>query len=173
MRIEAKVEQSTRDLLNHAMKGELEELPRVIGAINDDRRVRESLELCVLIAGYVTIDVCGSEWPSEKSLRTISANLVKAETRFMLKDTEVYEFLARNALRFEPLRDVFSTPDDASLTPFLITASMLVTYGPAEKGVWEYLDEIEEALELAGGVKPSAYPAMILMARSRAANKTS
>lgn len=164
MRIDPKVEQPTRDLLDHAMKGELSELPRIVREIGDEFRVRECLELCVLIAGYVAIDVCGAEWPTEASLRKISANVAKAENRFTLDEAEVYAFLDRNALRFEPLSGVFTTPDDATLTPFLITASMLVTYGPRDKGVWEYLDEAEEALEASANAKPSLAPAMILRA---------
>lgn len=170
MRIDPRVEQTTRDLLDHAMKGELAELPRIVGAINDDRTVQDCLKLCVMIAGYTAIDVCGSEWPNEKSLRKISANTAKAaKSRFNLDEAEVHAFLDRSALRFEPLRDVFSTQDDAVLTPFLITASMLVTYGPRDKSVWDYLDEVEEALEASAALKPSILPAMILRAHMPAA----
>jgi hypothetical protein len=171
MRIDPQVERPTRDLLNHAMKGELPELPRIVRELGDDRRVRECLELCVLIAGYVTVDVCGAEWPTEASLRKISGNVARAETRSTLDEAEIYAFLERNALRFEPLNDVFATPDDATLTPFLITASLLVTYGPRDKGVWEYLDDAEEALEASANAKPGLLPAMILRAHMPAAER--
>lgn len=165
MRIDPRVEQTTRDLLDHAMKGELAELPRIISAIDDDRIVQDCLKLCVMIAGYTAIEVCGSEWPNERSLRKISANTAEAaKSRFTLDEAEVYAFLERSALRFESLRDVFATQDDAVLTPFLITASMLVTYGPRDKSVWNYLDEIEEALEASAGLKASVLPAMVLRA---------
>lgn len=166
MRIDSKVEQTTRDLLDHAMKGELAEIPRIIGSINDDRIVQDCLKLCVMIAGYAAIEICGAEWPNEKSLRKISANTANAaKSRFRVDETEVYAFLDSSALRFRPLSEIYPTQEEAMLTPFLITASMLVTYGPKDKTVWEYLDQIEGALEASAALDASILPALILRTR--------
>lgn len=164
MRIDPEVEAPTRKMLGHAMRGELDEIPSVLQTIGD-QRAREAIGLCVLIAGYTAVDVCGKQWPTPAEVRKIADNMAAAETRFTLDPTQVYAYLSRSALGFESLDQVFSTPGDIAMQPILMTASMLVTYGPQEKDVWEFLDEAEEALEATDSIKPSVLPAMILRSR--------
>lgn len=161
MRIDRDVEGPTRDMLDHAMRGELEDIPRIFQALRESQR-HQSLNLCVLIAGYIAIDVSRSQWPSDVVVRRIADNAARVETRLKLDATQVYDFLLRTALRFEPLEQVFPDPMDAALAPILITASLLLTFCPKGKGLWAYLDEIETATEAAAEMKPYMYPAVIL-----------
>lgn len=161
MMIDREVERRTRDMLDSAMRGELEDIPRRFQAMEHGAR-RQSLDLCVLIAGYIAIDASGSQWPSDVALRRIAENAVRAETRLKLDVSDVYDFLAKTALRFEPLEQVFSDPADAALAPILITASLLLTFCPKGKDLWTYLDEIEAATETAAAMKSSLFPAVIL-----------
>jgi len=164
MRIDPKAEQATRQMLGHAMRGELSEIPKIAQSAGDERVFRESISLCLLIAGYIAIDVCGSEWPTTTSLHKIAENVAQAENEFRLDANRVYDYLEKAALGFQPLDEVFPTAEEKALWPILITASMLLTYSAKDRDQWDYLDDIEEGLEASAAVKPSITPAMILRA---------
>lgn len=161
MGIDWDVEVPTRNMLGHAMRGELEEIPPIVQSLGDEG-LRRSLSLCVLIAGYIAIDVCGSQWPSDAALHRMAEKAVQAETELNINESQVYDYLARTALRFEPLDKVFPEPSDAALAPILITASLLLTFTPKGKDQWSWLDEIETATGAAAEMKPYMYPAVIL-----------
>lgn len=169
MRIDVNIESSTRTMLDHAMRGELEVLPGLFEALGDASRRKQCLELCVLVAGYIAVDVAGGRWPSESNLRKIAANAVKVETRLNLTESGVYDYLARVVGRSEPPNQVFTDGNDAIFAPILITASLLLTFHPREKKIWEYLDEIEQATEAAAALSPAVYPAVILRSQISAA----
>lgn len=164
MQIDPTVEQSARKLLGHAMRAELDDVARLASSLSD-AQFQQALELCVATAGYVVIDVCGMEWPTEANLRKIAKNVAEAGTKLSLDPEVVFAFLSRVALRAEPLRDVFPAEQDAAMTPLLIASRILVVYCPQGRDQWDYLDEIEDALEVASSLKPSAYPAVFLRAR--------
>ncbi|MQA77396.1 MAG: hypothetical protein GEV10_02765 [Streptosporangiales bacterium] len=145
MRINPTIEEATRTMLNHAVRGELEEL-RKKGASLDEGALREALGLCLAIAAHVTVDVCGGERPSEADLRTLADNVAKAETEFKLDATEIHRYLARSVFGGESLDQVFSSEDAASL-PFLATGSILASYSPDGREWWDYLDAVESAIE--------------------------
>ena len=172
MRIDPKVENPTRTMLAHAVQRELDELSGVIREIGDKQRFSECLELCVIISGYVAVDVLGPDWPTEAGLRRMAQKAAKAEDDYRLDETQIYDYLRKSAIGFQNLDHVFSSGEEMASWPIVITASLLLTFCPRGKEIWAYLDEIEEALEMASAAKPSAYPAMILMAHSLEANKT-
>lgn len=161
MAIDWGIEVPTRKMLGHAMRGELEEIPPIVQSLGDEG-LRRSLGLCILIAGYIAIDVCGSQWPSDAALHRIAENAVRSETELNFNESQVYDYLARTTLRFEPLDKVFPKPADAALAPILITASLLLTFTPKGKDQWTWLDEIETATGAAAEMEPYMYPAVIL-----------
>lgn len=163
MRIDPAVERSARKLLGHAMRAELDEAAQLAGSLSD-AQFQEILQLYVAVSGYVVIDVCGMEWPTEANLRKIATNVAEAGTKLSLDPGIVFEFLSRVALRAEPLRAVFESERDAAMAPLLISSRILVVYCPPEKDQWNYLDEIEEALEMASSLKPHVFPAVLLRA---------
>lgn len=163
MRIDPRVEAPAREMLDHAMKGSLDEIPKVIEGL-DPQQYQQAIGLCALISGYAAIDICGSQWPIEADLRKIAENVAKRTTRFTLDATQLYEYLSRSALRFEPLERVFGNFQDAANWPILMTASLIVTYCPPGKNVWQYLDEIETGIEAADEIPPHVVPAVILKA---------
>lgn len=164
MQIDPAVEQSARKLLGHAMRAELEDAARLASSFSD-AQFQQVLELCVATAGYVVIDVCGMEWPTEANLRKIAKNVAEAGTKLDLDPEAVFAFLSRVVLHAEPLREVFMAEQDAAMVPLLITSRILVVYCPQGRDQWDYLDEIEDALEVASSLKPSVYPAVFLRAR--------
>lgn len=164
MPIDPKVEATTRNMLDQAMRGKVEEIPSKLEALEGEHR-RRCVELCLMITGYVVIDVCGSRWPSDDAVRIIAENAVKAETRLKFNESEVYNYLARTVLGFKPLKETFPEPADELMAPILITGSLLLTSRPRDKDLWRYLDEIESATEAADSMERYFFPAVIYRSR--------
>lgn len=158
-------------MLGYAVKGELDGLAKVMQGINDDRLFADCLGLCTNIAGYIAVDVMGPEWPSESSIRHMAHRLVESESAVQLDETVVYDYLKKAALEAQSWDQVFSNIQDAAGWPIIITASMMLSFCPREKTLWEYLDVIEEALETADAVKQSTLPAMVLRAHRLGDNR--
>lgn len=171
MRIDPKAEKLTRTMLGHAVKDELDELAKVIQGINNDRLFADCLGLCTNIAGYIVVDVMGPGWPSEAGLRHMARRMVESENKVQLDETAVFDYLEKAALEAQPWDQVFSNIQDAAGWPIIITASLMLSFCPREKTLWEYLDVVEEALETADAVKQSALPAMILRAHRLGDNR--
>lgn len=170
MRIDPKIEDPTRTMLDHVLKDKLEEIPRVVESIGDER-FRECLGLCLVIAGYVTVDVLGPEWPTDAGLRELSEAVARARIDVELDASQVFDFLRTSVIGFRSMDNVFSSDGDKVMLPIVITAALMLAFCPRGKKVWAYLDDIEEALEAADSVKPSILPAMILRAHRIEASK--
>jgi hypothetical protein len=158
MPIDPKIEQSTRTMIGHAMRHELEELNAFIAAERDET-VLGVIGLCVLASGYIAIDVC-EQWPTEADRREIAT---KAAIKLDVAESDVYEFLSRVALGDERLNDVFPMPKAHTL-PLLIVADLLAAFRHREKQWWEYLDQIWDAAETAQQVRIAILPALMLRA---------
>lgn len=161
MRIDPNVERAARDALDHALKGRLEEIPQVLRGLGDDAQYRSVLELCVAIAGYVAVDVCGSTLPGEAELRKIAENMARVTASFDLNADDVKSYLSRVVFGREMLSQVFTDQNDAAFMPILTAASMIVTFCPKGKTPWDYLDAIEAATEAAASVEDHISPAVI------------
>jgi hypothetical protein len=93
------------------------------------------------------------------------------DAKFDLDESDVYAYLARAALGFEPLLDVFPDKGRAATVPFFGTATLLVAYRPDGKHWWEYLDVIEQSLEAAAPLPETVVPALLLLTRRNRALK--
>jgi hypothetical protein len=167
MRIDPKIEKPTRDMLGDAIRGEFEEMAQAAQVIGDER-FRECLGLCLRAAAYIAIDVCGQRWPSNADLHKIAQNMAGVEMEFDLRESDIYDYLARAALGFEPLIQVFPDPQTAASVPIFATATLLVSYRTHGKDWWDYLETIEEAVEAAAVTDLSVLPALILRSRREA-----
>jgi hypothetical protein len=170
MQIDPKVEGPTRTMLSHVIRDELEAIPTVVEKLGDER-FGECVELCVVLAGYVTIDVLGPEWPTDAGLRELAKGVARAQIDVDLDESRVHEYLRKCAIGSQPIDSVFTSAEDLVTLPVVIAAALLLAFHPRDLEIWAYLDAIEEALEIADSVKPSAYPAMILAAHKRAAER--
>jgi hypothetical protein len=163
MRIDPRIEKPARDMLGHAVRGELEQMAGVAQAIGD-QRLQECLGLYLRVAAYIAIDVCGQRWPSDADLRKIAKNMAGVQMDFDLQEADVYDYLARAALGFEPLIQVFPEAESAAV-PILATATLLVSYRRNDEDWWEYLEMIEGTLEAAAATDLSVLPALLLRSR--------
>lgn len=165
--IDPKVEKPFRAALGHALRGELSEMNHLLEELSVDQG-GAALGLCILVTGYVAIDVCGRRWPGNASVRSIAehvANTGRIVKEIGLKTQQVYDFISRVALGGEPLEDVFPDADEGAKLPFIVAAHTLGTYHPREIEWWEFLDAIEYALEKAWATDLNVLPALMLRAR--------
>jgi hypothetical protein len=169
LRIDPKLEDATRDLLGHTVRGEWDELARVIQTIGEERYA-ECLALILRIAGYVTIDVVGHEWPTDAKLHKIASVVTETDDMGLeLQEADVYVFLSRVVLGFEPLVAVFTAREKIGEVTTSTTAALLVYYRPDGKHWWEYLDQIEQSLEVAADLSEAVVPALLLLTRRQRA----
>lgn len=171
MRIDPKIEKPTRALLGHAIRGEWDEFTGVIEDAGEERFL-ECLSLCLRIAGYIAIDVCGGTWPSDADLRELGQRMAAVDLDLGLTEADVYNYLARSALGFEPLADVFPDKEQVGGVPVFATAALLVSYRRHGTDWWDYLEQIERALEEAAALSEDAFPAALLLSRRNYALKS-
>ncbi|HXL94789.1 MAG TPA: hypothetical protein VN969_38165 [Streptosporangiaceae bacterium] len=167
MQIDPAIEKALRSMFGHVLRGELEEIPQAISSFPDDRHFREALALCAATSGYVAIQACGNTWPADVALRRIAEKVERAARsvrKFTLAASDVYDYLARSVLGRERTDQVFTSSEDVVNLPILITASMLLTFRPSEQHWWQYLDQIEAAIEVAWALDTSVLPAAVFRA---------
>jgi hypothetical protein len=161
--IDRKVEEPTRDMLGHAIRGEMQDLAALIQSVGDER-YRQVLGLCLVAAAYAAVDVSG-RWPTDADLREIARVVVEHETEVQLDQADVYDYLSGAALGFKPLPEALGDEVSAATLPVFITGSMLFTFKPKGQEWWDYLDQIWGAYETAETVDVSVLPALQVRAR--------
>jgi hypothetical protein len=165
MVINPKAEKSTRELLGHAIRGELPELAVAIQAAGNET-YRQCIALCLLVAGYVAVDVC-KRWPIDADIREVARNAAEADGRMELTESDFYGFLAGSVLGDETLDQALGTIEAAATLPVLLTGSLLLTFRPRGQKWWDYLDAIESALDAAATIDASVLPALTLFTRRK------
>jgi hypothetical protein len=169
-RIDPNTEKPTRDLLGHAIRGELDEMSRLVYAIGDQRYL-ECITLCIAITGYVAVDVCRIQWPADADLREIARHAASTSDDYDLDETAVFDFLSRIVFGADKLDQVFPDLAVSTTLPVLATARILLSFCPRDKDWWEYLDVIEVASEQATVVDPAVLPALMFMVRGAQVRK--
>lgn len=162
MRIDPKVEELTRTMLGHVIRDEFRDLASMIRSIEEERRFQDCITLCVMIAGYVAVDVNGNEWPSEASIQQIAEVVCRSAINVPFDQEDVRKYLTNTVLGSRSLAESFSDLEDAATQPIFVAAALLLAFFRKGGDVWSYLDEIEEALEASADLKPSITPAVIL-----------
>jgi len=169
-RIDPSIEKPTRDLLGHAVRGELDQMGQAIYAMGDQRYM-ECTALCIAIAGYVAIDASGMRWPSDSALREMANHTAETTAEFEIRAADLYDFLSRVAFGSDKLDQVFPDLAISTTFPVLAAARILVAFRPHKaqhEHWWQYLDAIEGALEQAAVLDPAVLPALMLRVHSSA-----
>lgn len=170
MNVDPKIEDSTRTMIGHTVRGELRELDQLIETVGD-QVYGMSAAYCVLAAAYLAIDVSG-RWPTDTDVRKIAQLAASSSSRYGLSEQDVYDYIARIALAGELMNLVFAGADVDIRLPVLITAQLLVAFCPKGKTVWEYLDTIWNAFNVAEHADMSILPALLIrQKRSQSAAK--
>ena len=165
-RINPKVERVLREALGDVPRVEPDQIAAPLAAL-DDRERTEALGLAVIITCYVAVDVCASQWPVENSVRGIAEDLATTSTnaeRLRLDPEQIYAYLSRTVLGPEKMEDVI--PDEPAFTqlPIIVASEALAVYAPKGMGKWDYLDQIESAIEIASALDAPVLPAAVMRA---------
>lgn len=160
------MEKALREALTSAAHIEADQIDAPLAELDDTERA-EALSLALIITCYVMVDACGTQWPTQPSVRRIAGALATTGTmakQLHLDAEEIYAYLSRTVLGPEPLEDVI--PDEPKFTrlPIVVAEQALAVYSPKEMGIWDYLDQIESAIEIASALDASVLPAAVMRA---------
>jgi hypothetical protein len=167
VRINAKAEKALREAMGHVAHSEADQIEPALAMLDDAERT-EALALSIMVACYVVVDVCQNQWPDDASVQRIAdglATIGTAAERLHLDTGEIYAYLSRSVLGTEPLEDVI--PDEPMFTrlPIIVAQRAVGVYRPDKgKGWWDYLDQIESAIEIASALDTTVLPAAVMRA---------
>lgn len=165
-RIDAKPEKALRQAMSNVPRGDADKITAPL-AVLDDRERAEAVGLAITITCYVAVDVCGNQWPTQASVKRIAGALATgtaAAERLQLDSEENYAYLSRVVLGAERLEDVIRDEPKFTSLPVIVAEQALVVYCPKEISVWDYLDRIESAIEVASALDMTVLPAAVMRA---------
>jgi hypothetical protein len=166
-RINAKVEKALRETIGSVPHAEADQIEAPLAALTDDERL-EAIGLSIIITGYVVVNVCDSQWPNDASVRRIAHGLATVGTtakRLQLDAEEIYRYLSRTVLGAESLEDVIPDEAKARRLAIIVAQRAVGVYRPdKDKGWWDYLDQIESAIEIASALDATVLPAAVMRA---------
>lgn len=165
-RFNAKPETALREAIGSVPHVDADQITAPLAAL-DERERAEALGLAAFITCYVMVDVCGNTWPKNSTVRRIADALATRGTiakRLRLDAEEIYAYLSRTVLGPERLEDVI--PDEPQFTrlPVVVAGQALAVYSPKEMGMWDYLDRVESAIEVASDLDAAVLPAAVMLA---------
>jgi hypothetical protein len=165
-RFNAKVEKALRQALDSVPRVEEDQITTPLAVLDDEERT-EALGLAIIVTSYIAIDACGSQWPTQTSVQRIAGALATKGTtakRLQLDAEEIHVYLSRVVLGPERMEDVI--PDEPHFTrlPVIVAQRALAVYCPKGIGMWDYLDRIESAIEIASALDASVLPAAVMRA---------
>lgn len=161
--IDPKVEEPTRKMLGHAIRGETQDLSALILSVGT-QRYRRVIELCLLASAYIAADASG-RWPTGADVREIARLVHERGIAIKLDQDDVYDYLSGAALGFQSLPEALHSDMAAAILPVLVTGNMLFTFRPDGQKWWDYLDQIWGAYEKAEAVDVSVLPALQVRAK--------
>lgn len=165
-KINAKAETALRQALTSVARFGEDQIEPCLASL-DDRERAEALSLAVIITGYVAVDACGTKWPNQASARQIAEDLATTGTvarQLQLDPEKIYQYLSRAVLGSERLQDVIPDEPDFTRFPVVLAERALAVYCPKQMKVWDYLDHIESAIEVASALTPAVLNAAVLRA---------
>lgn len=166
VRINAKVEKALREAMGHVAHAEADQIEPALATLDEGERT-EALRLALLVACYVMIDACDSQWPVQASVRRVAGALATTGTaakKLHLDAEEIYAYLSRVVLGPERLEDVVPNEPMFTRLPVIVAQRAAVVYHPKDLDTWDYLDRIESAIEIASALDAQVLPAAVMRA---------
>jgi hypothetical protein len=151
----------TRKMLACSIAGDFDGLGELIAEAGEDK-YRKVLAYCLLIAGYLVVDICGGDWPSDANIRNISRTVAEREIEIELDQDDIYNYLSTVVVGFQPLNVGLTDQQLQFIFPVVATGSMLFTYRPKGMKWYEYLNRIQVAYDRAEITAGWVLPAMVL-----------
>ncbi len=165
-RINAKADKALREAIDNVGHAEADQIEVPLTRLDETERA-EALGLAIMVAGYVIVDASGTQWPDDANVRQFAGSLAtggRTVKRLQLDAVQIHAYLSRVVLGAEPVGDVI--PDEPMFTrmPVIVAQRAIVSYSPEETGIWDYLDRIESAIEVAWALEASVLPAAVMRA---------
>lgn len=165
-RINAKVERALREAMGHVAHAEVDQIEPSL-AVLDEHELFEALGLAAAITCYVALDVSKGRWPNDASVRRMAADLAATGStaeRLHLDAEEIYAYLSRTVFGMESIGDVIPDGGKATNLMVIVAQRAAVVYSPKEMSTWDYLDVVEEAIDIASELNPAVIPAAVMRA---------
>jgi hypothetical protein len=165
-RINAKAENALREALASVPHVEENRITTPLAVLDEQERA-EALGIATLITCYIMVDACGTRWPGLTSVRRIANTLATTGTtarRLQLDAGQIYAYLSRTVLGPERLEDVIPEEPMFTRLPIIVAQRALAVYHPKKMVMWEYLDQIESAIEVASSLNAAVLPAAVMLA---------
>lgn len=161
MPINPRVEEPLRDILGHTIRGDLDSAGRLSEEAGDDL-YREILGLSVIVTGYIAVDA-PERYPNDADLRAMAKSAAESKANLPVTADEIHTYLSRVVFGGEKASDVFRDREKVSTIPLFTLAGLLLRFTPKSM-LWPgYLDLIEDGLEQADKVQPTARPAVVYL----------
>lgn len=171
MGIDEKIEEPLRKMLYHSIRNELDEVAEVAVSMGD-KAYTAGLELCVMICGYIALDV-GERWPTEADLREMARQSARSVTKLPVAEEDMYTFLSRVVFGVEQLDSVFTDQEKVVKVPLFTAANALLIYAPRDLHWQDYLDLIWDGTEKASEARDTVLPALWFRVRAQKARAAS
>lgn len=165
-RINAKVEKALREAIGDVRDADADQVGAPLAALTEAERT-EAIGLSITITCYAVVDACGSQWPDGGDLRQIADDLATTGAtaeRLRLDAAEINAYLSRTVTGPEPLDDVISDRMRAERLVIIVAHRAIVVYSPKGGSMWDYLDRIESAIEVASALDATVLPAAVMRA---------
>jgi hypothetical protein len=163
-RFDAKAEMALRKAFTSVARLDGDPVESALAELNDRERT-EALGLALMITGYVMVDVCDARWPNQASVRRIAKDLAttgKVARRYELDAGRVFEYLSQVVIGQDRVGDFSSVEHSFGDLVVVVAEQALVVYCPKGMEIWDYLDQIESAIEEAWVLKTTVLPAAVL-----------
>jgi hypothetical protein len=164
--INAKAEKALREALINVARVKVDQITAPLLALDDTERAT-ALGIALIVTGYVGVHACGTQWPNDASVRQIAEDIATAGTaakRLQLDAGEIYAYLSRAVFGPEQAEDVIPDEPEFTRLPVIVAEQALAVYCPKDMGIWDFLDRIESAIEVASALDASVLPAAVMRA---------
>jgi hypothetical protein len=152
--------------MGHVAQAEPDQIEPSLAVLDETERT-EAIGLAVMITCYVMVAACGAQWPTDASTRRIARSLATVGTsaeQMHLDSEQIYHYLAQVVLGTATIRDVVLDESMRVRLPVIVAQWATVVYSPKEMSTWEYLDQIESAIEVASALDEAVLPAAVMRA---------
>jgi hypothetical protein len=165
-RINAKAEKALRDAMGHVAHAEADQIGAPLAGL-DKMEHAEAAGLAIMVTGYAVVKACGTQWPTDTTVRRVADRLATAGSaarRLDLDTGQIYDYLSRVVFGGEPIEN--ATPEEPMFTrlPVIVAQRAVVGYMPKGMDWWEYLDQIESAIEVTLALDAAVLPAAVYRA---------
>jgi hypothetical protein len=165
-RLNPKVKRALRDAMGHVARAEADQIDAALAVLDEVERT-EAITLSILITCCIVVDACGAQWPDEFSLRQIAHDLAASgpvARKLGLSPGEVHTYLSLAVTGGKNVEDVIHRDPRLIRLPIIVAHRAAVVYSRIHESAWDYLDQIEAAIEAASALDESVLSAAVMRA---------